>query len=43
MNDAQNCDSYIIVTNLSIALICWAQRGDVICFLSGKNKLMELS
>jgi hypothetical protein len=43
MNNVQNCDSYMnimnnnndinIVTNLLIALTCWARSCDVMCFL----------
>jgi hypothetical protein len=46
MDIVQNCDSYInntIVTNLQIALPCWARSGDVMCFLLGTDKPMELS
>jgi hypothetical protein len=34
---------YAIVTNLWIALTCWTSSGDVMCFLWGTNKPIELS
>jgi hypothetical protein len=33
----------VIVINLQIAIICWARSGDVMCFLWGKDKAVELS
>jgi hypothetical protein len=47
MDIVQNCDTYInehtIVTNLQIAVTCWARSEDVMCFLRGTGKPIELS
>jgi hypothetical protein len=47
MDSVQNCDNYINIlssqTYRYVALTCWARSGDVICFLWGTDKPIELS
>jgi hypothetical protein len=40
LHNVQNFDSYITIP---LSLTCWARSGDVMCFLWGMNKPIELS